>query len=278
MSFLSEHQHFIGAIGLREADFLRVQNMIKEYAGISISEGKEALVQSRLLKRMRKLGIRDFGQYLDYVERVRPNGEFLAFVDVLTTNKTSFFREQKHFEFIEREIFPNMKRKNVKWWSAGCSSGEEPITLSILLHEHKSTAQWNSAKILATDISYQMISMAKIGEYPIQRLGDVPPNLLAKYFRKTSATTYRVVDSVRKMITYGRLNLTEPWPMKGNFNIIMCRNVMIYFNRPTQEEIIRRFHRILEPGGYLFLGHSESMNPSSMGFRSVAPAVYQKKR
>lgn len=265
-----------GAV-LQNAEFQKVRKIIHAYCGIFINEGKEALVQSRLMKRMRKLGIQSFSEYLKLVEAQQPSGEFLSFVDVLTTNKTSFFRENKHFEFIRRELFPTMAGRNVKWWSAGCSSGEEPITMAITLLEEKQAVRWNSVKILATDISRDVLHVAKSGVYSDHKITDVPPPILSKYFSRTAENNYQTSEAVRKMITYGRLNLTDNWPLKGDFQMIMCRNVMIYFNRQTQEEIIRKFRDLLEPGGFLFLGHSESMNAASLGFHNVAPAVYQKK-
>ena len=262
---------------LTSKDFQRVRHIIHEYAGIFINEGKEALVQSRLMKRMRVLGIHSFSDYLDLIEKERPGGEFLSFADVLTTNKTSFFRENKHFDYIRSVIFPTMNGRAAKWWSAGCSSGEEPITMGILLHEAQEVVNAGRVKILATDLSRKVLSIAKDGVYSDYKVTDVPPAILAKYFRKTPDGAFIVAPVIKNMITYGRLNLTEPWPMKGDFQLIMCRNVMIYFNRKTQEDIIRKFHALLEPGGHLFLGHSESMNASALGFENVAPAVYRKK-
>ena len=147
------------------ADFQRVRKIIHEYCGIYINEGKEALVQSRLSKRMRKLGISAFKEYLDLVESQKPQGEFLSFVDVLTTNKTSFYRENKHFEFISEVLYPKMRGRSVKWWSAGCSSGEEPITLAMNLLEAQNRVGWRSVKILATDISRDVLQVAKSGNY-----------------------------------------------------------------------------------------------------------------
>ena len=263
-----------GRTGIAHADFQRVRKIIHNYCGIFINEGKEALVQSRLMKRMRMLGIATFGEYLDMIERERPGGEFLSFVDVLTTNKTSFFRENKHFDYIAREIFPEMSSRPVKWWSAGCASGEEAVTMSILLSEHKKA---RNVKILATDISREVLRTAKSGIYSDYKISDVPPGLLAKYFQKLEDNSFQVQSELMRMITYGRLNLNDSWPMKGPFQIIMCRNVMIYFNRDTQEQIIRKFYELLEPGGYVFLGHSESMNANALGFNNVAPAAYRKK-
>lgn len=263
--------------GLTNNDFQRVRRIIHEYAGIFINEGKEALVQSRLMKRMRVLGITTFSEYLDQIEKERPGGEFLSFVDVLTTNKTSFFRESKHFDYIRKVVLPSMSGRSAKWWSAGCSSGEEPITMGILLHESQDMVNPSRVKILATDLSRKVLTIAKEGVYSDYKVTDVPPAILSKYFNKTPDNAFEVSPTIKSMITYGRLNLTEPWPMKGDFQVIMCRNVMIYFNRKTQEDIIRKFHALLEPGGHLFLGHSESMNAAALGFENVAPAVYRKK-
>jgi chemotaxis protein methyltransferase CheR len=259
------------------SEFQRVRKIIYDYCGIFINEGKEVLVQSRLSKRMRKLGIQSFKEYLDLIEKQKPQGEFLSFVDVLTTNKTSFYRENKHFEFIAEVLYPKMRGRSVKWWSAGCSSGEEPITLAMNLLEAQNKFGWRSVKILATDISRDVLQVAKSGVYNPHKIGDIPPQYLNKYFTPAADGNYKVNQNVRNMITYGRLNLNDQWPLKGDFQMIMCRNVMIYFNRQTQEQIIRRFRDLLEPGGFVFLGHSESMNAASLGFHNVAPAVYQKK-
>lgn len=261
----------ITGLTLKNSEFQKVRKMIHNYCGIYINEGKEALVQSRLMKRIRKLGMGSFDEYLKFVEQDTTGGEFLSFVDVLTTNKTNFFRESKHFEFIQQNVLPKIGNRSVKWWSAGCSSGEEPITCAITLLEASMRA-----KILATDISRDVLQTAKQGIYSYNKTIDVPDRLLDKYFSTVGNDSYRVSDQIRKMITYGRLNLTDKWPLKGDFQIIMCRNVMIYFNRETQEDIVRKFHSLLEPGGYLFLGHSESINAAALGFKNVAPAVYQK--
>lgn len=267
----------LSGMTLKDKDFQRVREMIYDYCGISINEGKEALVQSRLMKRIRKLGLGSFTEYLDMVEHSVGSDEFLSFVDVLTTNKTHFFRESKHFDFINDHILPFTAGKNLKWWSAGCSTGEEPITAAITLLEARNKAKWSSVKILATDISRDVIKVAKEGVYNHNKIGDIPPALLKKYFTDLGQNGYRINEPIREMITYGRLNLTDKWPLRGGFQVIMCRNVMIYFNRQTQEDIVRKFHAMLEPGGYLFLGHSESIPANALGFQNVAPAAYKKR-
>lgn len=263
-------------LDLRKSEFQKVRSMLYDYCGINLHDGKEALVRARLMKRIRKLGMNSFEEYLNFLETDESGAEFLSLVDVLTTNKTSFFRENEHFDFIRREVIPNMAGRHVKWWSAGCSSGEEPVTCSIILQEEKSAMPGAAVKILATDISRDVLQVARTGIYTDQRLSEIPASLRSKYFVKVEEGKYGVNNSVRQMITYGRLNLQESWPMRGPFHVIMCRNVMIYFNRQTQQELVSRFYNILEPGGYLFLGHSESVTGGNHGFTNIRPAVYQK--
>ncbi|MEL7833568.1 protein-glutamate O-methyltransferase CheR [Fodinibius sp. Rm-B-1B1-1] len=260
---------------LKQAEFETIQSKIYDYCGINLHEGKQALVRARVMKRIRKLGLRDFAHYIKYLEEDSSGEEFLALVDVLTTNKTSFFRESQHFDFIVQNVLPEINGRQVKWWSAGCSSGEEPVTCSIVLQEQNINPR--TVKILGTDISRDVIRTAKRGVYPAKRFKKVSPQIIRKYFDKGDGSKYRVSEKVRRMITYGRLNLKKKWPLNGPFQVIMCRNVMIYFNRQTQQELVTRFRRILEPGGYLFLGHSESIASADRNFENVSPAVYRKK-
>ncbi len=266
-----------GQVELKAADFDRVRSLIDRYCGINLHEGKQALVRARLMKRIRKLGISSFGEYLDYVENDESGEEFLSFVDVLTTNKTSFFRESQHFDFIRQKVIPQLGGRQVKWWSAGCSTGEEPATLAITLLEAFGDSHTDPVRILATDISGEALTKAKAGVYTRSNLAGVPDSVRKRYFREIDgADEYKLADTIQKKITYGRLNLLKQWPMKGPFQLIMCRNVMIYFKRPTQQQIVSRFYDLLEPGGYLFLGHSENLPDKGIGLTSLQPAVYQK--
>lgn len=269
----------LAGVTLLSEDFDRVRRLIYSYSGINLHEGKQALVRARLMKRLRKLKLDCFTAYLDYVESEKGSAEFLAFVDVLTTNKTHFFRENRHFEFIRSKVAREVVGQNKKWWSAGCSSGEEAVTLAITLHEAMKKVNSNpKVKILATDLSRDVLSIAKAGEYPENRMSDVSDDLKRKYFQKHHGVpvSYSVDKEIMDMITYGRLNLLAEWPLKGPFHLIMCRNVMIYFDRITQQKLISRFYRLLEPGGYLFLGHSESVSGNDHSFVNILPAVYQK--
>ncbi len=276
MSMFSTHPS-PASLKLQDEDFQKVRKMIHDYCGIFIQEGKEALVRSRLMKRIRRVGVQSFSEYLEYVDSDSSGQEFLALVDVITTNKTNFFREVGHFNYIKNNIMPKMKGRDVKWWSAGCSSGEETVTMAITLLEGKQETAWRSVKILGTDISREILQTAKAGVYSSQKMMDVPEHLEKKYFTKVGNGEYKVNDEIRRMITYGRLNLTEKWPLKDGFHVIMCRNVMIYFNRETQRKLINRFYEMLEPGGYLFIGHSESIPSDNNNFVYVAPAAYQKR-
>lgn len=263
---------------LKSSQFNKVRKLLHEYCGIYMQEGKEALVKARMMKRIRALGMNSIREYLDFMENDQSGAEFLALVDVLTTNKTSFFRENQHFEFLRTEVLPQVRNRDLKWWSAGCSSGEEPVTCAITWAEEMEDRGNGTLRILATDISHKVLNIAKRAEYPEERFAGIPKFVLHRYFRKSGASppTYHVHPNIRNMIHYGRLNLKEQWPMKGPFHVIMCRNVMIYFNRETQQELTARFTRLLEPGGYFFLGHSESLSGHHPGLKNVRPAVYQK--
>jgi chemotaxis protein methyltransferase CheR len=279
MSFDYPKTEQLSAAKLTASHFLRVRDMLHNYCGIFLSEGKEALVKARLLKRLRHHGMNDFDSYLAYVETESSGSEFLSLVDVLTTNKTSFFRESQHFDYLRANVIADMQNRDVTWWSAGCSSGEEPYTLAMLLNEDRPRGARGKVRILATDISQNVLQKAKRGVYTAENVHDIPGPLLQKYFVRQpgSPATWQVTSDLSNLITFGRLNLQEPWPMKGPFQVIFCRNVMIYFNRATQQELINRFYDLLEPGGYLFLGHSESISGFNHKYRTIIPAAYQKK-
>lgn len=278
MSIKPNRIQVINNVEMHREDFLRIQEMVYDYCGINLHDGKHALVKGRLKKRLRHLGMNSFRDYLNYVERDKSNREFLLLIDILTTNKTSFFRENQHYKFIREELIPQLGENSVKWWSAGCSSGEEPITLAMILQEEAVKRRVPSVDILATDLSIEMIKTAKTGVYASDKLNGVPNHLLSKYFDKDSDSKvqYRTKNSIRQKITYGRLNLLKSWPMKGPFQMIMCRNVMIYFDKQTQHNLVSRFYNLLEPGGYLFIGHSESVSNRDIALKSIIPAAYQK--
>ena len=263
--------------GLRSADFQRISDLLYAASRITLQDGKEELVKSRLLKRMRALGIGSFGEYLARVES--DPAEKYQMVDLLTTNKTSFFREDAHFDFLKTRVLPGITGGRLRIWSAGCSSGEEPCTIAMVLREHYASGPQPDARILATDLSKRVLARAEAGIYDEEVLRDVPPQLTQKYFdcvETRKPRRYSARPALRSLITFAPLNLMEDWPMKGPFDVIFCRNVMIYFDKPTQERLVNRFYGLLKPGGYLFSGHSESLAGMNHNFRYVQPAVHLK--
>jgi len=202
-------------------------------------------------------------------------------IDALTTNKTSFFRENQHFDFMRTRVIPELRarRPKARIWSAGCSSGEEPYTIAMILHEEWPQISQADVRILATDISARILAKARSAEYEKEYLKDVPSEYLSKYFTPLGtapAHTYGIQEKIKRMIRFAQLNLMDTWPMKGPFDIIFCRNVMIYFDSATQGRLVRRFYDLLVPGGHLLVGHSESLVANSCGFKYVQPATYVK--
>lgn len=265
---------------LTPSEFRRVCDLLYKVCRISLGEGKQPLVKARLWKRVRSLGMRDYTEYFTFVESREGKAELLSMVDALTTNKTSFFREAQHFDFLKEELPVHFRTANrLRIWSAGCSSGQEPYTLAIVLQEALTPGQRSDTLILATDISQRILAAAREGVYDDEEVDGVSPVQLRRWFtavKDGAKSGHRVNDELRRMIRFARLNLMEPWSMRGPFDYIFCRNVMIYFDRPTQENLVRRFHGLLRPGGCLLVGHSESLTGRVEGFTYVRPAVYRK--
>lgn len=266
---------------LKPADFEKIGAILYKVTGIRLSPGKEELVKSRLVKRLRSLGIPTFEAYLRYALEDKASQELNLMIDLLTTNKTSFFRESQHFDFMRARILPTLGVQSpvIRIWSAGCSSGEEPYSIAMFFSEEWPGVGFSRARILATDISARMLAKARAGEYDMEALQGLSPFHLAKYFdmiQTGTNRTYRVNAAIKQMVRFARLNLIDTWPMKGPFDLIFCRNVMIYFDRETQQDLVRRFYEILAPGGYLLIGHSESLVSAACGFKYVQPATYMK--
>lgn len=262
---------------LTPAQFARITAVLHEHAGIRMREGKEGLVRARLTKRLRKLGLADFDAYLDHVEKEPSRREFAEMIDALTTNKTSFLRESSHFDFLREAVFPAL-HGGVRIWSAGCSSGEEPYTLAMLCNEAFPDIATRDVRILATDISHRVLAQAKAATYPADVMGDVPAPWLQKYWTRKQDPQGRAVfeaeKSLRRLVHFAKLNLMERWPMQGPFDAILCRNVMIYFDKPTQRTLLQRFHPLLKPDGLLICGHSESLMHCADLFRNLGRTVY----
>jgi len=256
-------------------EFARVCALLYRIAGIKLVPGKEGLVQARLARRLHALDLDHFGAYFDLVERDGSQAELTQMVDLLTTNKTSFFREAYHFDFLRDRVLPGLAGRPARIWSAGCSTGEEPYSLGMLCRDTLGARA--DVRILATDISTRVLATAKAATYPAESLGDVPDDVRRRHFAPAAdGRGVRVADAVREMVSFARLNLMGDWPMRGPFDAILCRNVMIYFDKPTQERLVNRFYELLPPGGHLFVGHSESLTSLDHGFAYVQPAVYVK--
>jgi chemotaxis protein methyltransferase CheR len=261
------------AAKLSPAVFVKVCDLLYKLSGIVLKEGKEELVQSRLSKRLKACGLGSFEAYMDLVASNKV--ELAQMVDVLTTNKTNFFREPAHFDLMRETLIPQWLSQNseVRIWSAACSSGEEPYTIGMTMLE-AAPALARKTKILATDLSAVVLEKARKATYANETVADVPAAIRSRYFEQVSAREQRVVPKVRDLVSFARLNLLDPFPMRGRFNLIFCRNVMIYFDKPTQLGLARRFREMLEPGGFLFIGHSESLGQSDNGLQYERPAVY----
>jgi len=264
---------------LTQRQFKKIGELIYNLCGIDLKNGKEALVRARLAKRVRALRMGSIKEYIEYIESDNGPEELSLMVDAMTTNKTSFFREVAHFDYLGNEILPGLRAQKMRFWSAACSSGEEPFSLAIFLREKIPDIDSKDVLILATDISSKMLETARKAIYREEVLRDIPRPLLTKYFiklREGQPYMRQVKDNVRAMVRLAWLNLMDPWPMKGPFNVIFCRNVMIYFDSPTQQRLVNRFWGLLEPGGYLFVGHSEGLSSISHKFKYVRPATYRK--
>ncbi|WP_206294150.1 CheR family methyltransferase [Humisphaera borealis] len=271
---------------LSRSEFDSLSRAVYDHCGINLHDGKRELVEARLGKHIRQGGYQSAGAFIESVLNDRNGETFVRLIDTLSTNLTSFFREADHFTYLVREFLPRLIRdrkssdqKRLRCWSAGCSSGEEPYTLGIVLQEAiPDLKQWD-ARILATDISTRVLERAERGVYDAARISGVPPQLRTRYFatnRYDGHVFFDALPSLRSLIAFRRLNLMETWPFSGPFDFIFCRNVMIYFDKPTQQALVNRFHSVLSPGGLLFTGHSESLTGVRHPFEYVRPTIYRK--
>jgi len=270
---------------LTDKEFERLSQFIMMEYGIKLPPVKKVMLQSRLQKRLRKLQIATFKEYIDFVfsEEGQKN-EVVHMVDVVSTNKTDFFREPVHFEFLLSDGLPallkNDKHKNIKIWSAGCSSGEEPYTIAITMEEHKTDNPGFNYQIFATDVSTQILQHAVDAIYKEEKVQIIPKTLLHKYFLRSKDRTQkkvRVVQSLRQRVQFARLNFMErSYGVNEMYDIIFCRNVLIYFDRENQEKIINKLCNNLVPGGYFFLGHSESITNLDVPLQSIKPTIFKR--
>lgn len=263
---------------LTPAHFERITTLLYRHAGIRMRTGKEGLVRARLSKRLRALGLSDYDAYLAVVDAPNDRTEFGEMIDALTTNKTSFLREAAHFDYLSETVLPALHGP-VRVWSAGCSTGEEPYTLAMLLSDAYPDIASRDVRVLATDISARVLQTARDGVYAADGLADVRSDWLVRYWACRDLDGRRLFSAapcIRQLVQFARLNLMENWPMQGPLDAIFCRNVMIYFDKATQQRLVERFWALLRPGGHLFVGHSESLTGMAHRFSYVQPAVYVK--
>lgn len=271
---------------LTDSDFNRLSTLIYNELGMKMPPQKKILLEGRLYKRLRELKINTFKEYIDYVlAEGEYNGELITMFDLVTTNKTDFFRESQHFDFFSDTFLGNYSNsypnQTLKIWSAGCSSGEEVYTLGMIIQEFNDNIKKIEFQILGSDISLRMIHAASLAIYPDTRIGDIPYQLKKKYLLKNKDFTkkmIRIAPELRAKTKFLRHNLMEDnYNEMGMFDAIFCRNVLIYFDSETQKKVIKKLISQLKSGGYLFLGHSESVNNSFFDLTHVQPSVYLKK-
>ena len=252
--------------------------------GIKITQAKKTMLQARLQRRLRTLNMQTYGQYLEYLQSLKGlEVELPQMVDAVTTNTTSFFREPKHFEFLSSTILPEWRKRNpnrvFSVWNAGCSSGEEPYSTAMVLLDHSERVAPLRFTIVATDISTDILHKAARAVYDEEKIGTIPADFRRKYLLRSKDKTrrqVRVAPEVRTKVSFRRLNFMDDFQFREGMDLIFCRNVMIYFDKKTQHELVQKFCDHLEPGGHLFIGHSESLSGTGLPLKQLAPATYQR--
>lgn len=273
---------FMHGFTITDKEFYQLTAYIKVNYGIHLKEEKKALVTTRLRNVLLEHSFRNFSEYFEYIISDQTGDAVATLINKITTNHTFFMREADHFNFFREMVLPFFakadKSKDLRIWSAGCSSGEEPYTLAMILDEYfgKEKMLWDT-KVLATDISGKVLDAAVKGIYDNERIATLPPNWKFNYFRQFDNENSILIDRIRNEVIYRKFNLMEEkFPFKRKFHVIFCRNVMIYFDAKTKYELINKFYASLEYGGYLFIGHSESINREQTKLKYIKPAVYRK--
>ena len=265
---------------MADEDFKRLSAMAYDISGIVLGDQKKELVYSRISRRIRKLGLKNFAQYCQHLE-ANHTSEVNEFVNSITTNLTSFFRESHHFEYLAKEIIPQWKKQNkstpIRIWSSACSTGPEPYSIAITLHKNMMVKQHN-IKILATDLDSDVLKKGREGIYPLTEIEQLPKDYLSCFQQNANTGMGIVKPDIKEMIQFNRLNLLGPWPMHAKFDVIFCRNVVIYFNKETQKELFERLADQLHDGGHLFIGHSETLHGMTSRFESKGRTIYKKIR
>jgi chemotaxis protein methyltransferase CheR len=269
-----------------DLDFRNLAQLAYQHAGIALADSKRNLVYSRLSRRLRALRMTSFKQYRDYLANEENAAEIENFINSISTNLTKFFREAHHFDHFRTQVAGVFARgrsgseRRLRIWSAGCSTGEEPYTIAVVLQKEIPDIQRHDARILATDIDTDVLSKAARGEYSNESVDQIPKAYLPFFREAENADDGKsiivVEPEVRSLVAFRHLNLMEAWPFKGSFDAIFCRNVMIYFDNPTKAKLIERFKQQIKPGGWLYIGHSESLTGAHPGLKLVGRTIYRR--
>ncbi|MCF6215403.1 MAG: protein-glutamate O-methyltransferase CheR [Emcibacter sp.] len=270
----------------RDQDFKFLANLLYDKTGIVLNEKKKEMMYGRLVRRLRALDIKSFADYCDYLRGSSGNVELGFTLNAITTNTTNFFRENHHFDYLRDIILPPVRKQidqdpehHFRIWSAGCSSGQEPYSIAMVMHKVLGKKAQNS-KILATDLDSNVLAKGKRGQYDAKLCRETIPRLfLASHTKKVKnakGDELVISDDIKNLISFKQLNLLHDWPMTGSFDAIFCRNVMIYFDKATQKNLVRRYAEYLKPGGVLYVGHSESLLSVSDIFKSQGKTIYRK--
>ncbi|MEE9553452.1 MAG: protein-glutamate O-methyltransferase CheR [candidate division Zixibacteria bacterium] len=275
----------LNLIKLSSSEYKLISGLVYDKFGINLGEQKRSLIVGRLNKVLKQYGLKSFKEYHDYVLRDSTGEALTTLIDRISTNHTFFYRENDHFEYFSKTVIPgvisNLKRKNrrdIRIWCAGCSSGEESYTIAMLLLEHlgNELKLWDVG-VLATDISTLALEKAINGVYYDENVSKLPKGLKNKYLKLRPDGTWAVSDRVKSLVLHRKLNLMgDRYPFKKKFQSIFCRNVMIYFDKPTRKDLVKRFNNYMEDPGYLFIGHSETLGRENSDFTYIQPALYRK--
>ena len=269
---------------LSREDMALVAKLVYEHAGIVIREHKEAMARGRLARRVKVLGLGSIAEYCAYLRTPAAADEIPELINAVTTNHTAFFRERHHFDHLRKDVLPRLvqeragRRGRIRIWSAACSSGEEPYSIAATSRDVIGQRSDLDFRILATDIDTDILSRAAAGLYPAEQFDRLPADLrpLLRLEGQTARGEARIAEDLKRLIAFKRLNLIENWPMKGPFDVIFCRNVFIYFDTPTKAAILDRYVALLQPGGFLYLGHSESLPQPHPQLRLIGRTIYER--
>jgi chemotaxis protein methyltransferase CheR len=276
-----EDAQLLKPLVLKASEFSAIAMLARRHFGVELGPGKEQLVTARLSKLMRRSGFSRFRDFFENLQSDRTGESLTQLIDALTTNHTSFFREREHFDFLIEDVFPHWKAaRPMRIWSAASSTGEEPYTIAVIGREYFGSADKRVPSILASDISSEALKTARAGIYRSERIQGMSAPWLQKYLLRGEGRWEgwcRMRPEVMAMIEFRRINLIESLPGVGTFDVVFCRNVMIYFSRATQAEVVERLAACLTPGGYLFVGHSESLTGMQHGLEHIQPAIYRKR-